>query len=103
MPPRISERKREVEISIGFTDIDTISFTLPEGFHVDSMPDKKEVKSPFGTYKAEAVIEDNGTISYTRTLIMNKGIYAPDTYDAYRSFLKKIAKLDKTKVLLTQK
>ena len=103
VPPRISERKREVEISIGFTDIDTISFTLPEGFQVDSMPDKKEVKSPFGTYKAEAVIEDNGTISYTRTLIMNKGIYAPDTYDAYRSFLKKIAKLDKTKVLLTQK
>jgi hypothetical protein len=103
VPPRISERKREVEISIGFTDIDTISFTLPEGFHVDSMPDKKEVTSPFGTYDIVAVIEDNGTISYTRKLIMNKGIYAPDTYDAYRSFLKKIAKLDKTKVLLTQK
>ncbi len=103
VPPRISERKREVEISIGYTDVDSVTFNLPQGFQVDSMPDKKEIESVFGSYTMELLENPDGTLGYSRKFVLNKGIYEAEKYDAYRAFRKKIAKYDTTKILLTTK
>ncbi len=102
IPPRFTERKRELEIRIGFTDVDTYTFMLPSGYKVDSLPDDFELINQFGTYAITTKMQDDNSIIYTRKLVMNKGVYAPETYKEYRAFLKQIAKKDKSKVLLTK-
>lgn len=102
IPPRIENRKQNLYIRYGFVDIDTVQVELPENFVVDALPDASILETKFGKY--ETVFSQNAekNIIYTRKLIINKGEYPPSEYETYRDFLRSIARLDRTKILLKQ-
>ncbi|EDM43729.1 transglutaminase-like enzyme; cysteine protease [unidentified eubacterium SCB49] len=102
VPPRFKKRTREVEVSVGFTDVDTYDIVLPSGYTVDSLPSDVEIVNQFGSYTISAVLKEDASIEYTRKLVLNKGVYPPETYEEYRNFFKQIAKKDKSKILLTK-
>lgn len=102
IPPRMKEREKEIEISVGFWDEDVYQINIPLDFVVESLPDDQEITTPFGSYTINFKMDDNKLI-YTRSKIINKGIYPANSYEEFRSFYKTMAKLDKTKILLTKK
>ncbi len=102
IPPRILERKQDLYLSHGFTDIDTVEVELPENYSVESLPEATVLETKFGKYTMDFNVNSENKIIYTRTLRITKGQYPPQEYDNYRDFCRSIARLDKTKILLNQ-
>ena len=103
IPSRISNRKQELYIAEGYNDIDHLDIILPEGYNVESLPEDTIVETKFGTYSISFKELAENKIEYNRNLLIKKGTYPSEDYKAYRSFRKKIAKLDKSKILLNLK
>ncbi len=103
IPPRIKERKQKLHLREGFEDFDTLEITLPEGYVLEVVPENKSIENKFGNYSIEFEKTSENTLRYKRNLSIKKGTFPASEYDNYRSFRRKIAKLDKTKVLLKQK
>jgi len=102
VPRSIKERQTDVVINTGYTDIDSVYIKIPEGFHVEHLPASMSMKNRFGEYSAEFILTEDGLL-YVRKNKRWQGRYAPSTYNEYRDMLKKIAKFDKTKVVLAGK
>lgn len=101
VPPRNSDRKTNVVLNFPFVDVDTIKFTLPEGYNIESSPENCEYKTRFGEYSSSIEIHDRNVI-YIRNRRMKKGVFPAETYVELRAFYKNISKADKAKLVLVQ-
>ena len=101
--PKDENRKQPVEFELGYEDSDEIIFTLPSSYKIESLPKGVEkITSPYGSYSVEITKKEN-TIIYKRYLKINAVNVPANEYDTLRDFYKKIAKLDKAKLVLVQK
>ncbi len=103
IPPRIINRTQELYISDGFKDIDQWDIFVPDNYNIDSLPKDTTIETEFGSYSISFSKVSKNRIEYNRNLIIRKGTFPPEEYSAYRSFRKKVAKLDKSKILLKLK
>jgi hypothetical protein len=101
IPPRINNRKQDLFIATGFKDIDHFILQLPIGCTFKTLPKNELIENKFGSYSITFKEIAKDKIEYSRSLIIKKGNHPANEYDNYRSFRRKIAKLDKTKILLT--
>jgi hypothetical protein len=99
---RIRDRKTPFEIERGYNDMDEIEVTLPEGFAIESIPQKFELSSKFGNYKTE-VIQQKDNLVYKRNLFLKSGTYLNSEYEEFRLFTEQISKNDNAKVVLIKK
>ena len=60
------------------------------------------LENEFGFFSVKAELQDNELV-YSRKLVLNAGVYAPETYEKFHSFLKKIADADQEKLVLSRK
>lgn len=98
------ERKSKMRIRYSYFDSDTVSYHLPEGYAVESLPKPMELKSVFGSYKAQVISDEKfKTIQYIREFKVNDGIYPPEQYKDYVAFIKSVSTFDNVKVSLIQK
>lgn len=102
VPREVRNRKNKVHISRGFLDEDQIRYTLPAGFQPEYIPPGLMLENEFGFFSVKAELQDNELV-YSRKLLLNAGVYAPETYDKFHSFLKKIADADQEKLVLSRK
>ncbi len=102
IPPRIDTRKQNLYIGNGYVDIDTVTVEVPENFDIDGLPDETILETKFGKYQINFNITSDNNLVYNRKMILNKGEYPPSEYENFRDFLRSIARLDKTKILLKQ-
>ncbi|QQX75368.1 MULTISPECIES: DUF3857 domain-containing protein [Aequorivita] len=101
IPPRIENRKQNLYIDNGYIHTDSVEIEIPENFEVDGLPEETILETKFGTYQMGFSNADDKLI-YTRRILIKKGEYPPSEYENYRDFLRNIARLDKTKILLKQ-
>jgi hypothetical protein len=102
IPPRIENRKQNLYIGSGYIHTDTVEISLPENFEVDGLPEETILETKFGKYQMSFSETSDNKLIYSRRMLINKGAYPPSEYDNYRAFLRSIARLDKTKILLKQ-
>lgn len=95
------ERKYDFVLTYPYEDIDTVKFSIPEGYHMEYLPEKKLIESPFGQYESQ-VISEEGTVWYIRKQSMVKGTFAPEQYLDFVKFVNKIAEADKSKLVLVK-
>ena len=100
IPPRYSDRKLPFVIERGFYDEDEYIINLPEGYKLETGMQSEEIESQFGIYKATVEILSDTQLKYKRSLEINKGNFKKDAYNDYRSFMRNIAKADKTSIVL---
>lgn len=89
-------------INRGYTDMDTISYELPENVIPLIMPDQKEIKSEFGSYFSKTVIEGKKLI-YTRKFVLNEGTYPATSYAAFSKFVGEVNTSDHLKLYFNLK
>lgn len=99
IPGKLEERKTDIHLATSFTDIDSVFFKFPEGYHIEHVPDPIEVKNQFGTYSAEYHKSEEGLL-YIRKNISRKGNYPAELYNEFREMLRNISRHDKAKIVL---
>lgn len=102
IPPRIENRKQNLYIGYGYIDMDTVEVEIPKNFSIDALPESSVLETKFGKYEIAFSKTSENKMTYSRKLRIEKGEYPPEEYENYRDFLRSIARLDKTKILLKQ-
>ncbi len=102
IPPHIDERKQNLLIGFGYVDTDTVEVEIPKNFTVAGLPEDSVLETKFGKYEMGFNQISDTKIIYTRKIHINKGEYPPSEYSNYRDFLRSVARLDRTKILLKQ-
>lgn len=95
------ERIYDFVLNYPFEDIDSVQILIPKGFHLEYTPDKTSIESPYGYYESKAFSEE-GKISYIRKFSLVKGTFPPEEYMNYVKFINKVAKADKSKLVLVK-
>jgi hypothetical protein len=98
---KIEEREFPVFYYFPFTDVDTISVTVPENFQLEYLPDSKEYSYSFGNYKSEYSFE-SGKISFIRKFEISESMIPVDKYGEYLDFINKVIKADKAKYIFVK-
>ncbi|MFK8101925.1 MAG: DUF3857 domain-containing protein [Saprospiraceae bacterium] len=101
--PEDEDRLYPIQISLGSSYEDRIALQIPEGYEVESIPEKEiKLDTEFGSYVVNIQVENN-QVTYERKLAL-KSIDLPATrYNELRDFYKAITKADKMKLVLVKK
>lgn len=95
------ERKFDMELHFPYTDIDTVEYSIPEGYHLEFLPEPVDISSEFGAYQAK-VIQEEGKVIYIRKRVAFKGKYAAEKYLSFVEYVNKIANADRIKLVLVK-
>jgi transglutaminase-like putative cysteine protease len=86
-----------------YLDTDSVTIALPEGFRVEAFPAPTVVEAPFGAYRAEAKLsEDGSAVIYTRHLEVDRPRLGPEDFDAYRAALSSMSRADDARLVLVK-
>lgn len=102
-PKRIRDRKLPVDISFGYYDVDEVTVNLPENYSIEAISNNVLLETTFGSYKLIIDKISEHQLSYKREVLIKNGQYPKEAYKEYRSFIKKIAKADRSKIVLIKK
>jgi len=100
--PDVRNRTLPVYINRGYTDIDTITYQLPENFSAPTEPLNKSLNCAMGTYVISAKLIDQKLI-YTRKFVLNEGTFPAETYQTFSKFIADVNSADHQKAILSLK
>jgi len=102
VPIKYEERKLPFQTSRSFLDTDSYVFEIPREYIIETLPENYTVDSEFGSYKITLEKKEGNKIKYIRELTLKEGVFPKEKYNSYRTFIKKIAKKDKSKFILAK-
>lgn len=100
--PEVKNRTMPVYINRGFTDIDSISYKLPENVIPIILPNQNKISNEFGYYESSGTIS-NGQLNYYRKLVINDGNYPAERYAEFAKFMADVNAADQLKLMLSLK
>ncbi|RZL44846.1 MAG: DUF3857 domain-containing protein [Pedobacter sp.] len=100
--PEVRNRAMPVYINRGYTDIDTIIYTIPENVIAVIEPHQKALNSDFGSYISTATIEGN-KLTYYRKFVLNEGTFPAQGYEQFSKFITEVNTADNLKFILSLK
>lgn len=103
IPSRYRNRSFDLDIERGFVDTDVVVIHLPKGFSLAELPEAIQLESDFGNYEVSVDRIDDTSLKYQRKYSIFGGQYPKEKYKEFRIFLKKVARYDNQKIILTKK
>lgn len=97
-PASDSHLASELYVAHGSRNTETIVFTIPEGYTVESVPESTSTSLPFVDFSSSVSV-DKSTITITNDYFIRRGIY-PDTAEKYYQFEKKMGEIFARKLVL---
>lgn len=95
------KRKQAVRIPLPVNQSDSITYSMgrPDSYTF-SLPQRQELKSPYGVYLAEASLNE-GQVVFRRTFQIHQGEYGMDEYSDFYAFLEQVREAEKkTSIIL---
>ena len=89
LPPK---RVRPICVSSGYCNDDSISLYLPEGYVVEKMCDTIALHTPFGHFSS-TVTQKGRVLTVCHKLYMAGGTYPPSRYGEFLDFVRQVAQL----------
>ena len=83
----------DVYITRGHANADEITYTIPEGYHLEKEPLNLNIHKPFGNFTATMQLKGNQLI-YKRKLEVIDGTYSKDTYQDLVDFYDNVVDAD---------
>jgi hypothetical protein len=102
VPEKVENRKTPFVLSMGYTDIDTIKYHIPESMYPEFLPADSKFTSRFGTYESGFKL-DQGSLIYIRKMTRKDGEYPAEAYQELIDFHKSVNKADNTKLVFLSK
>jgi len=103
VPSPTEKRIHPIEVLRGYQEIDEITFQLPEGYEVESIPNKEiNLETDYGKFIVKIEVIDS-ILTYNRFLEIQEVNLPPEEFEQFRNFYKEIAKADAMKIVLVKK
>jgi hypothetical protein len=99
IPSDRMERKNEVFVKRGYTEMDSVYYKLPKNYIVDQLPENVNISSAFGTYSMITENLGDGVLC-VRTFRLEPGLYPASEYKEFVSFLEQSLQYDNSKFSL---
>ncbi len=102
--PAATERTTDFYLPVSdysFTDLDTVSYKIPQKYKLETTLPSTQFTSVFGTFETKTIYENNQLLTY-RKVVLNGGRYKASEYQAWIDFLKKIRKADRAQVVFVE-
>ncbi len=96
---KVSDRTHGIDIQRGFKDVDTIVINIPVGYVIESMPSGVEVKTSFGCFRSNCLI-DGQTIKIIHSFYLPSGRYPLGQYGDFLKFFEVVNTAYKGKIVL---
>lgn len=96
--PELKNRTLPVFVNRGYTDLDEITYTIPDHWNVEYLPQNIAIKNNFGSYQISIKKSDNKLI-YSRKIILNSGTYPADKYGDFTDFMSTVSSNDRLKAV----
>lgn len=100
IPRRYRKRSLPLKIERGYKDIDEYTIQIPKGYSIEGVDKNEEIETVFGTYSLSLKKTDEDKIHYKKEILIKSGTYPKEDYEAYRTFRRKIAKLENLNLTL---
>jgi len=91
------------EVRRPFTLDDHVVLVLPENYRLDVAPETVYESSPYGSYEIRIEQGEDDTVHIYRKVVIQKGTYTKEKFDAFYSAIKKIRQLEQSKIILQSK
>ena len=102
IPKKIIDRQTDIIRNLSFTDIDSLVYKLPEGYHAEFVPEEVHIQNEFGEYKLSYTFNQHELI-FVRKLTMKKGRFPAKSYQKFRDMIKDIVRKDNQRIVLVGK
>ncbi len=105
MPDTTAKKARKYGVianEMAYTDTDSLTFDLPEGFSLEHTPEPVNLKSAFGHYSAAFKLAEK-RLFYTRELVLNNIEHPKESLGLLLDFMRSVEKADKVKMVLVAK
>jgi len=96
------ERKTAVFYNYPLTYLDTLSYSIPENYTIEVLPDSIGLNPSFGHYSRTVKPLQNRLV-FARRFQINQQRIELDDYEEYYQFMKQIEKADRSKIVLVKK
>jgi hypothetical protein len=103
IPPDIAQRLSPIRYDYPYLDVDTIFYSLPNGYTIESIPAETTLESSFGRYHSQTIAYGDTAIIYIRSKEIREYSIPAENYSEYRKFSADIVKADKAQVVLVRK
>ncbi|WP_236027173.1 DUF3857 domain-containing protein [Gelidibacter pelagius] len=103
VPTRYRDRKLPFEIERGFHDMDEYVISIPENYEVEALQNDLLIENKFGKYNYSITENDDHTLLFKRSFILNKGDYVKEDYEDFRNFYLEVVKQDQSRIILIKK
>ncbi len=100
VPEVLTEKMSPQRFYYPYIDIDSVTYTIPQNYKVESLPTEVSLKSSFGSFMEKSVSDSNGKVFFIRNLEVDNYIIPAENYDEYQKFFSKVVKADRGKVVL---
>ncbi|WP_164110853.1 MULTISPECIES: DUF3857 domain-containing protein [Sphingobacterium] len=97
--PESKNRTNPLYINRGYTDIDSITYSIQKQIKGRFHPINKVIDSPMGTYDLQITMKDDQLIFY-RKLEIREGTYQPESYVQFYNFMREVSETDRVKFTL---
>ena len=95
------ERIYEFILDFPYEDVDSVLIKIPQGYHLEFIPERVTIDSPYGNYESQILPEDE-KILYIRKCALIKGKFPASEYLDFVNFVNDIAEADKAKLVLVK-
>ncbi|MBI2416630.1 MAG: DUF3857 domain-containing protein [Ignavibacteriales bacterium] len=103
IPPDIPVRYSPVRFLYPYTEVDTVQYTLPAGYAIETIPAAVSLQTDFGFYEASVSKISETEILFRRKYEIREYEIPAKNYPEYRKFFAAIVKSDKASVVLVKK
>lgn len=103
VPKDINKRYSPISFDYPYLDIDSVCFSLPKGYTIETLPGDIKIESSFGRFISSSKPVGDSSIVYARCLEINTYSISADNYTEYRNFFAAVAKSDRAQIVLVKK
>ena len=85
---RLSQRRHELVLAYPWQQEQELQFRVPQGWQIEGLPAPRQLDSPFGRFRQEIAVSDDGREMTVRSLVeIAQNRIAPKEYGEFRAFL----------------
>lgn len=101
-PKKNKNRKGKIRNKFAFIINDSITYNIPKGYKVESIPKPINIKNEFGEFSTSTKFI-NDQVIYYRKYILKEGEFSADKFDEFYKFNYKKYRADRKKIVLVKK